>query len=586
MFIKLSVALLFGAIQFSMAFLAPSPQTSSLHPTPRSGLNLQILASKQDFPDKKEYLKWIKFRENKPPVNPVQEVAEESMKPPPQKYDIKTREELDDYWQDKKGRFRNYDGEIDYNELLKCARVVGDTQIIGSKEHPERTHPVAQLMHARKRNNSTCMEGPRPDGCRVALSIEGGGMRGCVSAGMVAAIYYLGLQDTIDVVYGSSAGGVIGSYFVTRQVQWLGPEIYYDSLTMPGKSFIDSKRLLRAMGFGLLDPRQIKDTVYRRRDGKPVLNLDYLLKETVQQTKQLDWDKFVEMQRVQPLKIAASGLKSEKAILMSYENGNFETLDELTRCMHASCLLPGIAGPVMNMDKSAVERGQTGKKFVLGNGLSHANYEPMADSLIYQPLPFHSALEEGATHVLVLRTRADGADVTGKSSLFERLIVKRFFMRKNNLPNMWERMRKHLHKKRYAEDVITLNEAAWDDRDPMDVSSPHLMAIAMPPGSEEISKLETRREEILNGVRRGFARAYDALVEDPLQRGRGAIIAKEFFPDEILNYDPSNFNNSQQSAFEVFLRKSGEDPEAWKAKPLPTTAPSEEESSATTIIEQ
>ena len=432
MFVKLLVALLFGAIQLSIAFLAPSPQT--LHPTHRRGVNLHILASKQDSPNKKQFLKWIKFRKSKTPANPVHEVAEESTKPPPLRYDISTREELDDYWQDKEGRFRKSDGEIDYNELLKSVRVVGDTQIIGSKDHPERTHPVAQLMHERKRNNSTCMEGPRPDGCKIALSIEGGGMRGCVSAGMVAAIYYLGLQDTIDVVYGSSAGGVIGSYFVTRQVQWLGPEIYYDSLTMPGKSFIDSKRLLRAMGFGMLDPRQIKDTVYRRRGGKPVLNLDYLLKQTVQQTKQLDWDKFVEMQRVQPLKIAASGLKSEKAMLMSYENGNFETLDELTRCMHASCLLPGIAGPVMNMDKSAVKRGQTGQKFVLGNGLTDANYEPMADSLIYQPLPFHSALEEGATHVLVLRTRADGADVTGKSSLFERLIVKRFFMRKNSLP--------------------------------------------------------------------------------------------------------------------------------------------------------
>ena len=112
------------------------------------------------------------------------------------------------------------------------------------------------------------------------------------------------------------------------------------------------------------------------------------------------------------------------------------------------------------------------------------------------------------------------------------------------------------------------------------------MTIAMPPGSEEISKLETGREEILNGVRRGFARAYDALVEDPSERGRGAIVAKEFFPDEILNYDPSEFNFSQQSAFEVFLRKSGEDPEAWKAKPLPMTAPPEKESSASTTIEK
>ena len=140
--------------------------------------------------------------------------------------------------------------------------------------------------------------------------------------------------------------------------------------------------------------------------------------------------------------------------------------------MHASCLLPGIAGPIMNIDMTAVERGQTGRKFTIGNGLDDAKYEPMADALLYQPLPFHLAIDEGATHVLVLRTRPDGADVTGKSSLFERLIVKRFFKRKNNLPNIWEYMRKHLHKKRYAEDVITLNEAAWDVRD----SDGHIIA--------------------------------------------------------------------------------------------------------------
>jgi hypothetical protein len=33
-------------------------------------------------------------------------------------------------------------------------------------------------------------------------------MRGCVGAGMLAAINHLGLRDAFDVVYGSSAGRV------------------------------------------------------------------------------------------------------------------------------------------------------------------------------------------------------------------------------------------------------------------------------------------------------------------------------------------------------------------------------------------
>lgn len=392
-------------------------------------------------------------------------------------------------------------------------------------------------------------------------------MRGCVSAGMVAAIYYLGLQDTIDVVYGSSAGTVIGSYFITRQIQWLGPEIYYDSLTVAGDRFIDTKRLLRAVGLGLVDPRLFKDVVYRRNNGKPVLNLDFLLKTTVQQTKQLNWDKFVEMQKVQPLKVVASGLKSEKSVVMDMANGSFESLDELTNCMHASCLLPGIAGPLMNMITSTGKNSKLTKpKFIVENGLDDPNYEPMADALLYEPLPYHAAIDEGATHVLVLRTRADGKDVTGKSSLFELMIIKRFFLRKNHLRNMWQRMRMHLHKKLYAEDVIRLNEAAWDDSDYKDTSSPHLMAIAMPPSSQEISRLETGREAIFNGVRRGFARAYDALVEDPSERGRGEEVAKLFFPGEILSYDPLEVDTSERSAFEEFLHTSGEDPTKWKAR--------------------
>ena len=44
---------------------------------------------------------------------------------------------------------------------------------------------------------------------QVGLAIEGGGMRGCVSAGMVAAVYNLGLMPAFDAVYGSSAGSLV-----------------------------------------------------------------------------------------------------------------------------------------------------------------------------------------------------------------------------------------------------------------------------------------------------------------------------------------------------------------------------------------
>jgi len=80
-------------------------------------------------------------------------------------------------------------------------------------------HSVIQLIAQRVRTNST--PGNRADNdqeAHLALAIEGGGMRGAVSAGMAAAIASLGLTDAFDSVYGSSAGCIVGAYMVSRQM--------------------------------------------------------------------------------------------------------------------------------------------------------------------------------------------------------------------------------------------------------------------------------------------------------------------------------------------------------------------------------
>ncbi len=64
----------------------------------------------------------------------------------------------------------------------------------------------------------------------------------------------LGLHDAIDVVYGSSAGCLVGAYFVSEQFPYVGPEVYYNELcSAPGrKSFINRAALLKYMGLGAL----------------------------------------------------------------------------------------------------------------------------------------------------------------------------------------------------------------------------------------------------------------------------------------------------------------------------------------------
>jgi predicted acylesterase/phospholipase RssA len=78
-------------------------------------------------------------------------------------------------------------------------------------------HPVVASVLTRWRAKSKPGRRSLGDNKKIALAIEGGGMRGCVSAGATAALNILGLDDTIDVVYGSSAGAMIAAYFISRQ---------------------------------------------------------------------------------------------------------------------------------------------------------------------------------------------------------------------------------------------------------------------------------------------------------------------------------------------------------------------------------
>ena len=458
----------------------------------------------------------------------------------------------------------------------------GDTQIIGSPDHPSFVHPVVKVLHERRKRNQSAADS-KDKNQKIALVIEGGGMRGCVTGGMVCAIDYLGLRDCVDVVYGSSAGSVIGAYFITGQLPWFGPEVYYDQLTTAGKSFIDTGRLLRALGLGLLNPKLFKDVLFRRNAGKPLLNLDFLLQKSMQQQKPLNWESFVGRQEVQPLKIIASGLKKEDLVVMSYQDKDFESLVELSKCMHASALLPGIAGPMANL---LVDEDPQKPKFVLKNNLKDQSYEPLADALVYAPIPYEVAMQEGATHMIVLRSKPDGGDVIGKGGSFgEKLVWSRFFLRKNKLSNIYERLTKQLHKKLYAKNVLELNEAAIESPES---KLPPTLTVAIPETIKEVPRLEVGREAIFEGVRDGFARAYDSLVEDPSLRGKGYEVAKQYFPDEILDYNPremlaiqAKLGQEGKSAFETYLEQTGVWPKAWEGLTEPPLGNSSDRTTVT-----
>lgn len=411
--------------------------------------------------------------------------------------------------------------------------VRGDTSYgiqIGA-DGKKKVHPVLEALHKRKSENSIPGKRNSEDKIKIGLAIEGGGMRGCVGAGMATALWYLGLDDAVDVVYGSSAGTLVGAYMISKQLPYYGPEIYYDVLTSAGEEFIDVQAILRSCGLGLFDLRlQSLTSLFRDRMGKPVLNLDYLLTKIVQKIKPLDWGTFWSKQEnnAQPLKIVVSGLISRKAVVLSAENCNFKTAAELAECMKASMLLPGVTGEVVRLKvgrilsphasldrsidrsvspsssedyspfSSPVSQGSQAASSNLKSTLWREyptdsrseegelvrGSEPMSDALVFEPLPYRSALKDNCTHVIVLRTRADDLSVTVKMSTMEKMIMSRFFGRKLGLPSLVTWMHNQYHKLVYAEDVLILNEANKQ----FDSSStqPNLFCIALPKGARRI----------------------------------------------------------------------------------------------------
>ena len=264
-------------------------------------------------------------------------------------------------------------------------------QIRGSSASSQALSGQHQVLEAIKtRVESRSKPGARRDKHKIALAIEGGGMRGCVSAGMAAALEQLGLSDAFDVVYGSSAGSLIGAYFVAGGGMAETHRFFLEVLCESKTAVFDPSRLLDL----LRHPN--------RADLKPAMCLDAISNIMCYDTGEayLDWNKFEKRNRVQPLKIIASDVSAGRAVALSSLEGSFHDQSSLMKCLKASCFLPGIAGrqPV-RLTQTTLGREEENEE----------NVESMllVDALIYEPIPYRSALEDGCTHVLVLRTWPD-----------------------------------------------------------------------------------------------------------------------------------------------------------------------------------
>jgi predicted patatin/cPLA2 family phospholipase len=205
----------------------------------------------------------------------------------------------------------------------------------------------------------------------VALCVEGGAMRGVISAGMVSALEALGLVDTFDAVYGSSAGALNAAYFLAGQAA-IGTAIYYEDINT--YRFIDLRRSLRR---------------------RPILNLEFLMGDVLRRRKRLD------IERVLAASAPLSILATDAATATATRFQNFADEADLIGAMRASATMPIVAGgPV-------VFRG--GRYF---------------DASLTEPIPVPTAEADGYTHLLVLLTRPD-AEPRSLSALDRLFVIPR-----------------------------------------------------------------------------------------------------------------------------------------------------------------
>lgn len=271
--------------------------------------------------------------------------------------------------------------------LSEKASQLSKVKVMGNFSGVTDDHPVVEAVISRWKANSKPGQRHHGDVKKIALSIEGGGMRGCVSAGATAALNILGLDNTIDVVYGSSAGAMIAAFFISRQVS--GVQIYHDILPIAGKRFIDKGKLLFAAGLpGWLniflrtntgtvdeimsfipDPEALEmkhSKMINSRRLSNVFNLDFLLVQVMGVLQPLDWEIFTKNEASQPLRIVASSLKTLTPLVMSRENKNYGDMPSLLSCIRASMSVPGITGNLMALS----ENNRKKNFFPLGHALS------------------------------------------------------------------------------------------------------------------------------------------------------------------------------------------------------------------------
>jgi predicted patatin/cPLA2 family phospholipase len=294
------------------------------------------------------------------------------------------------------------------------------------------THPVAKILRARLAEGSE--PGARRDPHRVALVLEGGGMRGVVSAGMTAALERLGLTRCFDLVVGASAGALNGAALLAG-VARPAATAYHTALA--SRQFVNPVRLLF---------------------GRPALDVRFVLRLA---SNGLDADRHVRT-ITSPIPLHCIALDVERA--RPVEFSGMRTKDELWDVLLATTRMPWVGGDPVEIE---------GRRYL--------------DGALVCPIPISTAVDAGATHVLALQTRPYGVPRSAGGRLGERLIERHLRRLNPQLVPLWrERVPAY---EDLVEDIARRSAAPDGD-------APYVLGLRPPAGTPVVTQLE-RRPEVL-----------------------------------------------------------------------------------------
>jgi predicted patatin/cPLA2 family phospholipase len=303
--------------------------------------------------------------------------------------------------------------------------------------------PVLEVVLERARTGSR--PGARADGHRVCVAIEGGGMRGAVSAGMGVVLEAAGLVQAFDRIYAVSAGAVNGWGLAAGQAA-LSATYYQDAL---------SHRVVNPL---------------RPLVRQPVIDFDLLFDELIAARKPLPFDALAGGPE---LRMLATSMETHGLRVLS----GFADMAELVAATRASMSLPRLSGAPSTF------RG-----------------ERMADGALVEPIPFESALREGATHVLVLRSRPAAYRQPALVAIGESLTQR-------SDPTLQELLRT-----RHA----VYNRQAAKLEDAMGDGAAHVLQVTVGEDARGVGRFETNGERVAEALRAGARAMASAILTDPI----------------------------------------------------------------------